>query len=56
MRIKVIQPAIDLLQTGGYQASKNGTGVLVDVPPGEKARPIGLLSQADIVVDDFEIE
>ncbi|MCO6451470.1 MAG: AAA family ATPase, partial [Caldilineales bacterium] len=51
-----IQPALDLLQTSGYTASKNGTGVLVDVLPGEKARPISLLTQADIAVEDFEIE
>lgn len=50
-----IRPALDLLQADGYSARLNGTGLLVDVPPAHKARPISLLSQADIQVDDFEI-
>jgi CRP/FNR family transcriptional regulator len=37
-------------------ASRNGAGLLVEVNPGEKARPIHLLSSADIDVTDFEME
>lgn len=52
-----VPAALDVLHAGGYTAARqNGAAVLVDVPHGEKARPLHLLSQANILVDDFEIE
>ena len=51
-----LEPAIGVLQAGGYTAYRNGTGVLVDVSPGEKAKPINLLNDADIAVIDFEVQ
>ncbi len=52
-----IPAALDVLHAGGYTATtKNGAGLRIDVPHGEKARPLHLLSQADILIDDFEIE
>lgn len=47
---------VGALQAGGYTAYRNGTGVLVDVSPGEKAKPINLLNDADIAVMDFEVQ
>ena len=51
-----IGEALDVLSTQGFQARRNGVGVLVEVSPGEKARPIHALSQAKIEVSDFEVE
>jgi len=51
-----LDAALVVLQAGGYTAHRNGTGVLVDVPAGEKAKPIHLLSDADIAVMDFEVQ
>ena len=51
-----LDTALTVLQTGGYTAYRNGTGVLVDVPAGEKAKPIQLLSDAAIAVMDFEVQ
>ena len=51
-----IEPALHLLQTDGFAVRRNGVGVLVDVLADEKAKPIHLLSRADIPVTDFEIE
>ena len=51
-----LEPAIGALQAGGYTAYRNGTGVLVDVSPGEKAKPINLLNDADFTVIDFEVQ
>lgn len=48
--------AVHVLQAQGFQVHRNGVGILVEVPPREKARPIHLLSQADIHVTDFETE
>lgn len=48
--------ALVALQADGLSAHKNGAGLLVDVLPDEKARPIHVLSQAAIRVDDFELE
>jgi ABC-type multidrug transport system ATPase subunit len=48
------EQAIDVLNSGGLRASLNGRGVLVDVSLSQKALPIYLLDQADIVVEDFE--
>ena len=43
-----LDAALGVLQAGGFTAQRNGTGVLVDVPAGEKAKPIHLLSEADM--------
>ena len=51
-----LDAALALLQADGFSASRNGAGVLVEVNPGEKARPIRLLSNANIDVTDFEME
>jgi ABC-type multidrug transport system ATPase subunit len=51
-----LDAALAVLQNDGFNASRNGAGVLVEVNPGEKARPIHLLSSADIDVTDFEME
>ncbi len=52
----VLDEALALLQADGFQARRNGTGLLVAVSPGEKARPIHTLSRAHIPVIDFEID
>jgi ABC-2 type transport system ATP-binding protein/nitrous oxidase accessory protein len=48
--------ALGALQADGFAARRNGTGVLVDVPPREKALPIHTLTRANIPVTDFEME
>lgn len=53
---ELLDAALRVLQRDGFQASRNGTGVLVQVRPGEKAQPIHSLSRAHIAVTDFEIE
>uniref|UniRef100_A0A540VH43 ABC transporter ATP-binding protein n=2 Tax=Litorilinea aerophila TaxID=1204385 RepID=A0A540VH43_9CHLR len=52
----VLEEALAILQADGFQARRNGTGLLVAVAPGEKARPIHTLSRAHIPVIDFEID
>lgn len=52
----VLDAALHVLQSDGFTARRNGVGVIVDVPHGDKARPIHVLSQADITVTDFEME
>lgn len=52
---EAIEPALTVLQGVGFGASRNGTGVLVDVLPGEKAAPIHVLRDAAIDVKDFEM-
>lgn len=51
-----IGPAVSALQKSGFSAERNGTGVWVQVPPLEKARPISVLTEAGIPVDDFQVE
>ncbi len=51
-----LDAALDVLQAGGFAARRNGVGVIVEVAHGDKARPIHMLSQADIQVTDFEME
>jgi hypothetical protein len=51
-----LDDALGLLQREGYSARRNGVGVLVDVHPSEKARPIHSLYRAHIAVTDFEME
>lgn len=53
---EAMDAALLALQADGLSAHKNGAGLLVDVLPDEKARPIHVLSQAAIRVDDFELE
>jgi ABC-2 type transport system ATP-binding protein/nitrous oxidase accessory protein len=56
MPVDLMEPAVAILQAGGYQARRNGAGVLVQVVPGAKAGPIHTLSRADIHITDFETE
>ncbi len=51
-----IAPALDILTRGGFTAARNGHGVVVDVLPGQKAAPIHALRDADIDVNDFEMQ
>jgi ABC-type multidrug transport system ATPase subunit len=48
--------AIETLAGYGFAAERNGTGIWVHVAPLQKARPIALLSDAGIAVDDFHFE
>ncbi len=48
--------ALDILQAGGFTVHRNGAGIIVDVLPGEKARPISELARAGIAVEDFEVQ
>lgn len=52
----LIEGALSVLQRDGFTVRRNGVGVLVDVLADEKAKPIHLLSQANIRVTDFEVE
>ncbi len=49
-------PALDTLSQHGFVASPNGKGIRVKVTPGQKGRPLSVLYQAGIQVEDFEIE
>jgi ABC-type multidrug transport system ATPase subunit len=51
-----LEAALGVLQADGFTARRNGVGVIVEVAHGDKARPIHVLSQADITVTDFEME
>jgi ABC-type multidrug transport system ATPase subunit len=51
-----VEPALTILANAGFTALRNGTGVLVDVLPGEKAAPIHALRDAAIDVRDFEMQ
>lgn len=51
-----IGPAMEMLDGHGYQVQRNGTGVWVRVVPLEKARPISLLAEAGIPVNDFQLD
>lgn len=51
-----IARAMLALAQGGFSASRNGHGVLVDVLPGQKAAPIHVLRDAAIDVRDFEMQ
>jgi nitrous oxidase accessory protein len=50
------QAAMNALSHHGYHVSPNGKGIKVKVTPGQKGRPIGVLNQAGIQVEDFDIE
>jgi ABC-type multidrug transport system ATPase subunit len=56
MEAGALDAALHVLQAGGFTARRNGVGVIVEVPHGEKARPIHVLRGADITVTDFEME
>jgi hypothetical protein len=45
-----------MLNGHGFEVQRNGTGVWVKVVPLEKARPISLLVEAGIPVDDFQLD
>jgi ABC-type multidrug transport system ATPase subunit len=47
--------AMSSLRDGGFNPSLNGIGLLVPVPPEQKAAPFRVLADARISVDDFEI-
>lgn len=51
-----LDQALAILHSDGLAARRNGVGVIVEVAPGEKARPIHTLRRADIEVSDFEVE
>ena len=51
-----LNPALETLAKNGFVASPNGKGIRIKVTPGQKGRPISVLTQAGIQVDDFEIE
>ncbi len=51
-----LDQALGVLQADGFTARRNGVGVLVDVLPGEKVRPIYSLTRANIPVIDIELE
>jgi ABC-type multidrug transport system ATPase subunit len=51
-----IGPAMATLNRYGFQVQQNGTGVWVRVVPLEKARPISLLAEAGIPVNDFQLD
>lgn len=59
LRLRVAEPvldqAIETLRARGYAAWGNGLGVVVALPDGAKAGPIRVLTEARIVVEDFEL-
>lgn len=55
MRPGVRQQALDLLAASGFAPRLNGVGLLVPVPPEQKAAPFRVLAEARISVDDFEL-
>lgn len=56
MEPSALDTALQVLTSDGYAARRNGVGVIVEVPHGDKARPIHVLRAADITVTDFEME
>ncbi|NOZ28162.1 MAG: nitrous oxide reductase family maturation protein NosD [Chloroflexi bacterium] len=50
-----VEAAIALLKGQGFAASRNGAGVRVPVALREKGKPISLLAQAGIPVEDFDV-
>lgn len=50
-----LEQAVELLVRSGFAASRNGSGVWVEVPGDRKASPIQTLARAGIVVTDFEM-
>ncbi|MFN8442356.1 MAG: ABC transporter ATP-binding protein [Caldilineaceae bacterium] len=56
LAVGMLDTALSILRNEGFSVQRNGVGVIVDVPPGEKAKPIHSLSRNDIHVLDFEME
>jgi nitrous oxidase accessory protein len=56
LQSKDLQPALETLNQNGFVASPNGKGIRVKVTPGHKGRPLRVLSEVGIQVEDFEIE
>lgn len=56
MEPSALDAALHVLAADGFAARRNGVGVIVEVPHGDKARPIHVLRAADITVTDFEME
>ena len=56
MEPSALDAALHVLTADGFAARRNGVGVIVEVPHGDKARPIHVLRAADITVTDFEME
>lgn len=60
LRIEVgatdVARALEHLNLEGFQASRNGTGVYVDVDPSKKAEPMSALVRAGLPVSDFDLE
>jgi ABC-type multidrug transport system ATPase subunit len=52
----VLDNALSILQTDGFTAHRNGTGILVQTRHDAKAQPIHSLNRAGIVVNNFEME
>lgn len=50
-----IAPALAVLAKQGIDASVNGHGILVPVRPGDRMRPLDILRDGRVVIDDFEI-
>jgi ABC-type multidrug transport system ATPase subunit len=50
-----VEPAMTTLAAHGFAVGRNGAGIQVSVAPYEKARPISLLAQAGIPVNDFDM-
>jgi ABC-type multidrug transport system ATPase subunit len=53
---ELMDSALQALHQDGFNARRNGAGLLVEVRPSEKAQPIHTLSRASITVTDFEME
>jgi parallel beta-helix repeat protein len=50
------EPACRLLAQAGFDVSRNGTALYVQVAAGRKAAPLALLAQAGIAVENFDLE
>ena len=59
LRIEVgaagVAEALSHLIGKGFEASRNGTGIYVQVDPGKKAEPVASLIRAGLAVTDFEL-
>ena len=53
---QTLDEALAVLSAGGFDASRNGHGVLVRVPVGQRAEPLAALWRAGIEVQDLSLE
>jgi nitrous oxidase accessory protein len=53
---ELVEPALTTLQRHGFNVSRNGTGVRVQVTSSEKGKPFHVLMEANIPVPDFDVE